>query len=181
MRSYKTYRSFLLSCFSTVVVLVCFCITTYALILSSVEVRDNIFKTGNIGINLNDGKEIISEDEFIFEPGVVVKKDFFIENTGSWDVYYKLYFENIVGDLADVIEISITDGEKSLYSGKISDLTKDKVLPVEDELGVGDCKYLSVYFHFPETMGNDTQNLLLSFDLSADAVQTKNNSERLFE
>jgi hypothetical protein len=47
-------------------------------------------------------------------------------------------------------------------------------------LQVGEKKTLSVYFHFPENRGNDTQDLTLTFNISADAVQTKNNPKRVF-
>ena len=34
------------------------------------------FSTGEVAINLNDSKPVISEHEFIFEPGMTVKKGF---------------------------------------------------------------------------------------------------------
>ena len=64
---------------------VCLVITTYALVRLSVDVRENRFQTGTVKINLNDGKPIIDasdpNEEFkLFEPGMVVVKDFFVEN-----------------------------------------------------------------------------------------------------
>lgn len=166
----------------TVIVLaVCLCITTFALVYSTVSVDNNLFQTGEVKINLNDGKPVIEEHEFLFEPGMTVEKDFFIENQSTWDVYYKLYFENIEGGLSEVLDVEIRDGDKVLYTGKAAELSKENVGVAEDILKLKERQELTISFHFPEEAGNDTQDLYLSFNLSADAVQTKNNPNRVFE
>lgn len=165
----------------TVILSICLCITTFALVYATVSVDNNLFNTGKVEINLNDGNPVIREHEFLFEPGMTVKKDFFIENNSSWSVYYKLYFDHVSGGLSDVLEIAVKDGENTLYEGTASTLNRVDVQAVEEMLQVGEKKILSVYFHFPENRGNDTKNLTLAFDMSADAVQTKNNPERVFD
>ena len=50
----------------------------------------------------------------------------------------------------------------------------------DDTLRLQERRSLTVYFHYPESAENRTQNLTLSFDLCADAVQTKNNPNKLF-
>lgn len=157
------------------------CITTFALLYSMVKVDDNSFKTGSIQINLNDGKPVIEEDEFLFEPGMSVQKEFFIENKGTWDVYYKIYFENIKGDLSEVLDITLKDGERTVYSGKAADMTRDKIESDEEILKEGERRQMTITFSFPKASGNETQNAYLEFNMSADAVQTKNNPNRLFE
>lgn len=85
----KTTSKKLTASVVTVFVLaICLCITTFALIWATVSVENNLFHTGIVKINLNDGKPVIEEHEFLFEPGMTVKKDFFIENQSTWDVYY---------------------------------------------------------------------------------------------
>lgn len=138
-------------------------------------------KTGGIKINLNDGKPVITEREYLFEPGMTVEKKFFIENQGTWDVYYKLYFDNVEGGLADVLDVEIRDGDTVLLGGKISELTKAQVGAVDDVLKLKERQELTVSFHYPESSGNVTQNQYLSFDMKADAVQTKNNPDKLFD
>ena len=59
------------------------CLTTFALVYSTISVENNIFKTGSIQINLNDGKPVIEEQEFRFEPSMTVEKEFFIENNSK--------------------------------------------------------------------------------------------------
>lgn len=62
------------SILTVILLAVCLCISTFALIFSMVSVENNLFHTGTIDINLNDGKPIITADEFLFEPGMTVKK-----------------------------------------------------------------------------------------------------------
>ncbi|MCI9449373.1 MAG: hypothetical protein HFE30_03870 [Clostridiales bacterium] len=177
----KTTSQKLKASIVTVIVLaICLCITTFALIWATVSVENNLFHTGIVRINLNDGRPVIEEHEFIFEPGMTVKKDFFIENESTWDVYYKLYFTDVEGGLADVLEITVKDGNKVLYSGKASDLTKENAGAANDVLKLNERRELTAYFHFPEEAGNEAQNLVLTFSMSADAVQTKNNPNKLF-
>lgn len=163
-----------------IVLALCLCFTTFALVWASVSVENNLFHTGNVEINLNDGKPVIQEHEFIFEPGMTVKKDFFIENNSSWAVYYRIYFDNVSGGLADLLEITIKDGENVLYRGSANELDRGSVAAAKDELAVKERKTLTVYFHFPEESGNEAQNLDLTFTMCADATQTKNNPNRLF-
>lgn len=166
---------------AVIILAVCLCITTFALVWATVSVEGNFFHTGTVKINLNDGKPVIEEHEFLFEPGMTVKKDFFIENQSTWDVYYKLYFTDVDGGLADVLDITVKDGDKILYQGLAGDLIKEKVGAADDILKLNERRNLTVYFYFPEEAGNSAQNLVLTFSMKADAVQTKNNPNKLFD
>lgn len=180
MRDKSTAKKLTGGIVAIIVLAVCLCITTFALVWASVSVENNLFYTGSVEINLNDDKPVIHENEFIFEPGMTVKKDFFLENNSTWSVYYKLYFDNVSGGLADVLEISICDGEKTLYTGTTSELTRQNVIVADDILQMKEKKNLTIVFYFPEDKGNSTQNLDLTFALCADATQTKNNPNKLF-
>lgn len=159
----------------------CLCITTFALVWSMVTMDDNYFHTGNIEIDLNGGKLVINEHEFLFEPGMMVTKDFYIQNNSTWDVYYKIYFDDIEGGLADVLEVTIQDKDGVLYRGKPSELTKKEISAAGDTLGLKEKKELQIVFHYPEESGNNTQDATLTFTLCADAVQTKNNPDKRFD
>lgn len=163
-----------------IVLLLCLGITTYALVKEAVYITDNYFHTGTIEINLNDGKPVISEHEFLFEPGMTVEKEFFIQNNSTWAVYYKIYFKNVSGGLANILEVSIKDNGKELFHGTAADLTRANVKAADDMLAVNERRNLKIYFHFPENAGNKAQGLDLNFDISADAVQTKNNPNKQF-
>ena len=177
----KTAKKLTGSIIAEIVLAICLCITTFALVWATVSVDNNLFHTGKVKINLNDGKPVIKEHEFLFEPGMTVEKNFFIENESTWDVFYKIYLDDISGGLADVLIVTIKDGEKILYSDTANELTKQNVIAVDDALKIGQRRDLTVIFRYPENQGNDTQNLDLTFTLCADAVQTKNNPNKLFD
>ena len=157
------------------------CITTYALFYATVSVDGHFFKTGTVSIDLNGGMPIIEEHEYLLEPGMTVEKPFYIQNLGTGGVYYKLYFDNVAGGLADVIEISVASGDKILYEGTANTLTRGGVLAADDMLSAGERRDLTIRFYYPDDGDNTTQNTELKFDLCAEAVQEKNNPDKVFE
>ena len=180
MSETKTVNKLTGGIIAIIVLAVCLCITTFALVYASVSVENNLFHTGEVKINLNDGKPVIREHEFLFEPGMTVVKDFFIENDSTWNVYYRLYLDNVSGGLSRVLTVTIKDGDKVLYSGTANEMTRQNVVAADDTLKIGQRRNLTVVFHYPETAGNDTQSLDLTFTLCAEATQTKNNPNKLF-
>lgn len=179
MRNSSAARRLTLGIVLIVLLTLCLAVTTFALVRVSVSVNDNLFRTGTVEINLNDGAPVIREHEFLFEPGMTVKKEFFIENDSTWEVYYKLYFDQVSGGLADVLDITILDGAQTLYSGTARELMHTAA--ADAPLAVNQRKTLTILFHFPEERGNEAQNLDLSFTLCAAATQTKNNPDRQFD
>ena len=177
----RTKKKLTFSIVAIVILTGCLAITTIALVVATISVDTNLFLTGKVEINLNDGKPVIEEHDFLFEPGMTVEKDFFIENNSTWDVYYKLYFDHIEGGLADVLEVQIKDSDRVLFSGTAAGLAKTNVQAADDILGIHERRDWQIVFHFPKHAGNAAQNLDLSFDFCADAVQTKNNPHRLFD
>lgn len=180
MAETKTAKKLTGGIVAIVLLTVCLCITTFALVYASVSVENNLFHTGEVKINLNNGEPVIREHEFLFEPGMTVRKEFFIENESTWDVYYRIYLGNLSGGLADVLDITVRDGDKILYSGTASELTRQNVAAADDTLKIGQRRNLTVTFYYPEEKGNDTQNLDLTFTMCAEATQTKNNPNKLF-
>ena len=162
-----------------VILSLCLCITTFALAYSIVVVENNIFQTGYVSINLNNQQPVIEENEFLFEPGMIVQKEFFIKNNSTGSVYYKLYFDNVEGELAKYLKITISAGDKVLYQGAVAEINED-VAAADDELDVGEKRILLITFEFPQSVGNEAKAQHLYFDLRADAVQTKNNPNRVF-
>ena len=172
----------LTACIVIIVILaICLCITTFALVRSIVGVEENIFKTGTVEINLNDGNPIITQRDFLFEPGMTVTKDFFIENQSSDAVYYKIYFDNVTGGLEKVLNVKILDKETGtkLYDGKAEGLIRENC--ESGKLLLNETRTLTAEFHYPAVSGNETQNLGMSFDMCAVATQTKNNEGKEFD
>ena len=156
-------------------------VTTFILVVSMISTDGHIFSTGNVAINLNDGKPVISGDDALFEPGATFERPFTIENLSSCDVWYKFYFENADSELASHIEVSIKDGDKLLANGKLNELTYASSRAIDNTLAAGEKKSLTICFHLEEDTGNDMQEELLSFDFSVKAVQAKNNPDRNFD
>ncbi len=164
-----------------VILVLCLVITTFALVDVSLEIKNNKFHTGNIKININDRKPVINETDFIFEPGMTVKREFFVKNEGTWSAYYKIYLDEISGDLANVLEVTISDNDKVLYKGLARNMSKENVATIDNALAQNEKKNFEIAFYFPKEKGNEVQNKNMSFRLCADAVQTKNNKGRLFQ
>ncbi len=167
--------------FSILLLIFCTCYTAIALMYEKAEIKDNFFETGSISINLNDGKAVINEDELLLEPGMTIKRNFFIENTGSSPAYYKLYFEDIEGLLANVLEVEIKEGKTILFSGRLPELTQKNVKAADDILNANEKKDLTLIIKVPKNTPSKYQNTKLTFRLSADAVQTKNNNDKNFK
>ncbi len=176
----NTTQSLTVSLTVLVLLLICLCITTSALVRAILVVDNNFFRTGYIKVDLNGGAPVITEDEFLFEPGMTVEKDFYVENQSSWDVYYKLYFENVSGPLANELDVTLKSREKVLWEGIMSDLTLENVNAAEDVLALNEHRVFTLSMHFPEDVGNEAQGTYLKFDLGVQAVQTKNNPYKLF-
>ena len=177
----KTYRKLGTGIFTVIVLSVCLVVTTLAIVYATVTVDDNFFQTGIVKLNLNDGKPVIEENEYLFEPGMTVEKPFFVENQSTCDVYYRIYLDNVTDKLAEVLDVTMLEGNTILYSGKLSDMTRENVTAADDTLAIGERRDLTIRFHFPEDELNEAQTLSMSFDIIAEAVQTKNNPNRLFD
>ncbi len=177
-----TLKKLIFSLAAVLVLTLALCVTTFALTYAAVKVENNQFQTGEIKINLNDGKPVIQKDEYVFEPGMTVVKDFFIQNEGTWDVYYKIYFDNVVGGLANVLEIKIEDKDSGelFYQGTADGLTRRNAKVAGDTLKPGQRRNMTITFYFPPEKGNETQLLGLDFTICAEATQTKNNPDKQF-
>ena len=170
----------ILSLIILIILLVTLSFVTFSLVYSIVSVDNNIFRTGSVSINLNDGKPVIEAEDSNFAPGKTIEERFFIQNDSTYSVYYRLYFSNLSGDMANVIDVTIYNGEEILYEGKPSELTKDKVLAANDELLINERRELRIVFVFPDDAGNVVDSML-TFDICADATQTKNNPDKYFD
>ena len=184
MSSKTTEKRLTASVLAVILLSICLLVTTAALLFATVRLENNVFRTGKIAISLNGGNPIIREDEFLFEPGMTVVKEFTIENLTEQDAYYRLFFANVDGELADVLEVKITDSGAVLYEGTMSSLTYVRENPPQAADTVltkaeGQRK-LSMSFHFPEAADSSLCRTTLTFDVVAEATQAKNNPLREF-
>ena len=135
-------------------------------------------ETGDIEISLNDGKPILGDGEFNIEPNKVIVKDFTVKNIGTADCYYRLYLENVRGDLADVLIFEIYDESSNLLKQSvIKDFTSDNAINSQD-LGVilvpSQVTEFTINAYLPKEYGNKYQNSEVAFSVVAEAIQSKN-------
>ena len=169
---------------SLIVIAVLFCmlaLTTYALVSSFVSVKDNLFQTGTVKIELNGGKTVFDCSDMNIEPGHTFVRDFTVENKGTAEVYVRLYLENIQGDLQEALSFSIYDGDKLMFSGSADKWTRESPCISDTPLAAGETRTLTAVVKMDETAGNAYQSGGITFDMTADAVQSKNNPDKSFE
>lgn len=181
MRSNRnTSRRLILNIITVIALAICLAITTYA-VTRRYASSNGIFQTGEVKININDGLPVFKNNELLLEPGMTIEKEFFVKNDGDCDVYFKVYFENVDGDLANVLNVKVFDEELILFDGSPDKFTKLKTSTSDNVLGINEKRSLKIVFHYPETADNSGQGCELSFNLCAQAVQAKNNTNKEFE
>lgn len=158
-------------------------VTTFILVSNTLTTEGAaLFRTaGDVRLNLNDGKPVITGSDRLFAPGTEVERQFTVENTGSCAVWYKFYFREISGTTAQDIAVEIRDGDRVLASGRMSEMTEENTQALDTALEVGERRTLTLVFRLDENAGNDAQGQLLCFDFSARAVQCRNNPDKKFD
>ena len=156
------------------------CAAVAAAILSMVERRDNYFQTARVSIDLNGGESVFDGSDMNVEPGMRLARDFTITNNSTVDVWYRLYLDNISGKLTEAMDLSIYDGDELLFKSAMSEMTVDRAFVAEAALGVNETVTLTAIITMRPTSGNVFMNEALSFELRADAVQVRNNPDKLF-
>ena len=114
------------------------------------------------------------------EPGYSIRRDFTVENRGTAEVYYRLYLENAAGPLLDVLDFAIYDGDTLLFEGAADSLTRETPCEGAAPFAPGETRTLTAVVKMREGAGNTYQNGGITFDMTADAVQVRNNPERDF-
>ena len=164
-----------------ILLFILFAVTTYALIAPLVSVEDNLFETAQVKIELNSGNVIfdgVSAAEL--EPGRSVKRDFTLENKGTVEVYYRLYLENISGPMQDSLIFEIYEGNTLLFRGSAAALNRETPCQSGTPLAAGETRLLTAVIKMQEITGNQYKNGGFSFDMTADAVQVRNNPRQSF-
>lgn len=178
-QSQNTKRKVYGSIFIVLVLSVMLALTTVALFASVLTSEDNFFETAQVKIDVNDG-QVLFDGNMHIEPGMTLKEDLVIKNLSTVDVYYRLYLENVDGALKDALIFKIYDGEELLYSASAADFSEQNPFVGQEILQPDQTKTLSLCVRMKETAGNMYQQQSIQFDLSANAVQAKNNPDKEF-
>lgn len=154
--------------------------TTAVVAAYQMSINENALATGVLKINLNDGKPVFEED-ILFEPGMIVQKNFTIANEGNIDVVYHLWFSEIEGDLAKELTVEIKDGKRRIFEGVFEDLMEEKVDGTNATLLANETKELTIILTLPEEAKSDMRGDTVSFRLNYDATQKDGNPNKEFE
>ncbi len=185
MKKSKTFYKLAVRIAIIIILIAAMTVVTYAYYaMSSIRADDNTFVTGLVDIDLNGGIPVVDDIENI-EPGATYVREFYIRNnsTDVGGVYYKLYFEDITGVLADVLIVTVAerDSGEVLLSGKMTEFNSWDVEAFDEPLALGETRWFTLTLHYPVEEGNRGMGTKLEFTISADAVQTKNNPDKSFE
>ncbi len=178
----KSLKRFRRSVTGIVILFGVLCTTTiaYAYYVAK-TVENNEFTTGVVAISLSNESTAVGGGDILLEPGATSEKVFKLTNDSTCEVYYKLYFSNIEGELADVLEITVLSEDEEIFAGIMSEMTRESAAAADEALGIGEEKELKVLFHMPEECGNEAQAQSITFDMNVDAVQSVNNPDKAFE
>lgn len=174
------YKRFILGIVLVILLILGLGITSFALIWQKVTIKENLFVTGTVSICLNDDQPVFQED-ILFEPGMVIKKEFTLRSDSTCDVHYRLYFTNVDGEFARALQVEVLDGDVVLFEGTLADLNGEKSEGADGIVREGEERDLTIVFRVPEDCDNGMQGQTVLFDLNADAVQAVNNPDGLFE
>ena len=152
------------------VIFACLFAASFAVSWSSTTANASVYASSNAveNIDINGGKQIIGEDEFILEPGMTVNKDFYIINNGESPAYYG--FTDVSGELAGIIDIILESESNVVFSGKAAKLNEIAGF-MTDLIPAGVRKDFTITFSYPENAGNKTQNQELNFTLYSDFAE----------
>ena len=161
-------------------------VTTLALASVTRQIGGGFFSTGTVKGNLNGGVAVLSagdgEELKSLEPGQWLERSFYVENVGTQDAYYKLFFEEISGELQNAIEVQIlrADNAVLIYKGILGEMTRENMLSTDDYLVPLERRTLTIRFKICDSAGSEHGGRTLSFRMSADFTQVKNNDNREF-
>ena len=181
MGASKALKKYKIGVVLLILLLACLCVTSFSMAYANMFLKSNVFVTGEIAISLQDGKPVFDENGVLMEPGMTIVKDFYVKNMGTGDLFYNMYFDNITGLLAKHLIVILKDGNEILYNGIAADFTKDNAIEVKNILEVNRVKTFTIMVHLPSETANEVLEKEFRFDIVADAVQSVNNPDRLFE
>ena len=154
--------------------------TSYVLAGSIIKIHNNYFVMNKgLKLELSNGEAVIDMSDVVFEPGGTYTSTFPISNLSGFDVWYRISFSNVEGELKDYVSVKVTEEDGTvLCDGLISKLTAANVSV--SSLASGEEKNLKIEFYFSKDAGNIHQGKTVAFNIKADATQKQNNSNKDF-
>ncbi len=164
---------------TTPVIITVICtITAIAIFICSLN-KVGVLRANKVKINFNDGAPLM-ESSVALSPMETWTGRAFIENTGKCSVYYRLYLKNIDGALSDKIELTVMIDGNIFYQGVASEFTINNAIVSEKEFNKGEKADVLLILFFNAETEDEGQSKDFRFEVQVDAVQTKNNPNKLF-
>ncbi len=177
--------------------------TTFAWFTDSVTSANNIIKSGTLDVEMywkdattNGAQQtykdasagaIFNNDKW--EPGYVEAKNIKISNVGTLALQYNLHIaaNGEVSELADVIDVFFAEGEYTLATREMTNLTKIGTLSdvldgipanMTGDLEGGKDDIVTIALKMQENAGNDYQGLSIGTNFSVILMATQDNVEK---
>lgn len=177
MKNKKAINSFAFM----LILMLMFAVTSLALFSQSLVLYNNSFETGGVKIDFNGGNVVFDEKDLLLQPDSGVTKTMTVKNISTGSIYYRIYMENVCGSLASVLEFRVYRNGVLLRSDTASDFGADEALYCDVALSPGETDTYTISAYMPGSSGNAYQNGYITFDLVANAVQSKNNPSLEFD
>ena len=199
----STKRALLLSALSLLMCVSMLIGSTFAWFTDSVTSSGNIIKSGTLDVEMEwkdatatgaqqtykDASEgaIFNYDKW--EPGYVEAKNIKISNVGTLALKYNLNIaaNGEVSELADVIDVYFAEGEYTLASramteltkvGTLSDILKGMPANMAGDLKANTADTVTIALKMQETAGNEYQGLSIGSDFKVVLMATQDNVEK---
>ena len=199
----STKRALLLSALSLLMCVSMLIGSTFAWFTDSVTSSGNIIKSGTLDVTMEwkdatatgaqqtykDASEgaIFNYDKW--EPGYVEAKNIKISNVGTLALKYNLNIaaNGEVSELADVIDVYFAEGEYTLASREMTELTKVGTLSdildgmpanMAGDLKANTADTVTIALKMQETAGNEYQGLSIGSDFKVVLMATQDNVEK---
>lgn len=173
----NTEKKLKISIAISVVLCVALCITSFALaILASALVEKNTFATGVVDVDISEKSSSVATG---FGPGMSLDRTYVVQNSSPVGVWYKVCFEEVKGDLKDVILVKVKENKEGgavLFEGWARDFVKEneKNIKIGEAIPANGSRDVLITFTFPEDAGDEYQGKELCYDIQVRAVQQKN-------
>ena len=204
MNNKKTTKRALLSSVLSLVLCMAMLIgTTFAWFTDSVTSSGNIIKSGTLEVTMEwkdattTGKQLTYKDASegaifnydLWEPGYVEAKNIKISNVGTLALKYNLNIaaNGEVSELADVIDVYFAEGEHTLSSremteltlvGTLSDILEGMPANMSGDLKAEENDTVTIALKMQESAGNEYQGLSIGSDFSVVLMATQDNVEK---
>lgn len=203
MKNKNTKRSLLLNALSLLMCVTMLIGSTFAWFTDSVTSAGNVIKSGKLDVTMEwkdatttgaqttykDASEGAIFDNDLWEPGYVEAKNIKISNVGTLALKYNLNIaaNGEVSELADVIDVYFAEGEYTLASREMTELTKVGTLTevlagmpanMTGDLLAETSDVVTIALKMQETAGNEYQELAIGSDFSVVLMATQDTVEK---